>query len=95
MDKTIEAFKILTDEERLHLQKKRASKARKRQRAAGQDDAETTADNQALTMEDQHKRHEPVRLPAKVGAVDASSSATGTCQVGITQELSKYTVRYV
>ena len=77
----MEAFKILSAEERLQLRKKRASKARKRQRAAGEDDSNTVADSQLLTMDDQHRRHEPVRLPARVGSIDTVRLSGDTCQV--------------
>lgn len=77
----LEAFKILTPDEILHLQKKRASKARKRQRATGEDTSNTTSDSQRLTLEDQHRRHEPIRLPAKLAAVDAVALADDVCQV--------------
>ena len=67
---------MLTDEERLQLQKKRASKQRKRQRAAGEDDSLTTADRQQLSVEDQHRRHEPVRVPsAKLSSISVISTA--------------------
>lgn len=81
LDRSIEAFLILTDEERMQLQKKRASKLRKRQRAAGEDDSLTKADKHQLSVEDQHKRHEPVRLPAKPGSLEVLCTAAGLCQV--------------
>ena len=81
LDKSIETFLILTDEERTQLQRKRASKLRKRLRAAGEDDSLTTADKHQLTIEDQHKRHDLLRLPAKPSSVDTLCSTAGSCQV--------------
>lgn len=78
----LETFLVLTDEERLQLQKKRASKLRKRQRAAGEDDTLTTAERHQLSVEDQHKRHEPVRVPARLSSVDVLCNGAAVCKVG-------------
>ena len=75
VDRVLESFLVLTDEKRLQLQKKRASKQRKRQRAAGEDDSLTTAARQQLSVEDQHRRHEPVRVPsAKLSSISVIST---------------------
>lgn len=82
VDRVLESFLVLTDDERLQLQKKRASKQRKRQRAAGEDDSLTTADKLQLSVEDQHRRHEPVRVPqAKLCCLDVLCNSAGVCQV--------------
>lgn len=81
VDKILEAFLILTADERAQLQKKRASKTRKRLRAAGEDDSEVTAENLELSIEDQHKRHDVLRLPAKISSIDVACVSSTTCQV--------------
>lgn len=72
---------MLTEDEITQLQRRRASKLRKRLRAAGEDDSLTTADKHQLTIEDQHRRHEPVRLPAKPSSLDTVCSTAGALQV--------------
>ena len=86
VDRVLESFLVLNDEERLQLQKKRASKQRKRQRAAGEDDSLTTADRQQLSVEDQHRRHEAVRVPsAKLSSI-SDISTTGAAENCISKE---------